>query len=571
MKIKTRLKINVWFSLVLTLLIILSLGWSFLAVYQAERNVRLVDQMERNVFERIVLRDDWILHREDRAIAQWNAKTKTLSGLFDSAFRAFTNKEDKDVLRNARDDFEATVGIFSGVIEKYKRKERAEQGKPDFTETESRLLGQVFLKAYSLNDNIRRLSEHLRKAEIAERNRLVALIVIFVFGGVIAMVFNSVLLNKIVAKEVASITEGMWIMGDGNLDYHIDVPGDDELSYLARASNDMAARLKQSYVSIDKMRQEIAERKRAEENFKTLTFHQQSLIAAIPDIIMEVDADKRYTWANGPGIEFFGDDVLGKEAALYFVRGQNTYDKVQPIFNGDEEIIYVESWQRRKDGQERLLAWWCRVLKDTQGNVTGALSSARDITESRISEEKIRESEDKFRYMFDNSMVGKSITFPDGRVNVNKAFSEMLGYSQDEINQGRWQDITHPDDVEMTQREINRILSGEKDSTRFIKRFVHMNGSVIWTDLSSSARRDKDGKPVYLLTTIINITDRKQAEEEILKLNINLEQRVAERTAELSAKTEELERINRVFVERELRMRELKTKIAELEKKLLRL
>jgi PAS domain S-box-containing protein len=244
-----------------------------------------------------------------------------------------------------------------------------------------------------------------------------------------------------VTKKVASLAEGMWIIGDGNLDHHIDVTGDDEIAYLARAINGMATRLKQSYVSMDELRLEIAERNRVEEDIKFLSSHQQSLITAIPDMIMEVDSNKRYTWANGPGIAFFGEDVIGRKADFYFVREQNIYDTVQPLFNGNEGVIYLESWQRRKDGQERLLAWWCRVLKDARGNVTGALSSARDVTENKL------------------------------------------------------------------------------------------------------------------------------AEEEIRRLNEELEERVALRTAELFTKTLELERINKIFVDRELRMRELKARIAELERK----
>ena len=311
---------------------------------------------------------------------------------------------------------------------------------------------------------------------------------------------------------------------------------------------------------------DITERKKSEENIKKLSLHQQALISAIPDIVMEVDINKVYTWANKPGMAFFGEDVIGKMADFYFVREQKIYDIVQPVFNGSEDVIYVESWQRRKDGEERLLAWWCHSVKDAQGNVTGALSSARDITEHELAEERLRESENKFKYMFDNSMVGKSITLPDGRINVNKALPELLGYSQEEMNQYRWQDISHPDDIALTQSAIDQMLTGRKESARFIKRYIHKNGSVVWTDISTSLRRDEDDKPLYFMTTIVDITERKKVEEEIHKLNAELEQRVAERTAELTAKTVELERINKVFVDRELRMRELKQRIAELEK-----
>jgi PAS domain S-box-containing protein len=145
------------------------------------------------------------------------------------------------------------------------------------------------------------------------------------------------------------------------------------------------------------LRQRIAEleaadteRRRTEEVLQALSSRYEAILTAVPDIIMEVDADKVYTWANQAGFEFFGEDVLGKEAAFYFEGEQDTYGMVQPLFNGDENVIYLESWQRRKDGEKRLLTWWCRVLKDANGNVTGALSTARDITQRKRAEEELR-------------------------------------------------------------------------------------------------------------------------------------------------------------------------------------
>lgn len=133
---------------------------------------------------------------------------------------------------------------------------------------------------------------------------------------------------------------------------------------------------------------DITVRKKTEENLHALLSRQKALLEAIPDIIMEVDSNKVYTWANQAGIQFFGEDVIGKEATYYFDGDQATYNVVQPLFNGSEDVIYIESWQRRKDGQKRLLAWWCKVIKDESGNVAGALSSARDVTERNQAEEE---------------------------------------------------------------------------------------------------------------------------------------------------------------------------------------
>jgi len=131
----------------------------------------------------------------------------------------------------------------------------------------------------------------------------------------------------------------------------------------------------------------ITQRKQAERELQILSSRNQAILEAIPDIITEVDTSKVYTWANQAGIEFFGEDVIGTEASFFFEGEQDTYDTVQPLFDGAEDVFYVESWQRRRDGEKRLLAWWCRVLKDASGNVTGALSSARDITDLLRAEE----------------------------------------------------------------------------------------------------------------------------------------------------------------------------------------
>ncbi len=137
---------------------------------------------------------------------------------------------------------------------------------------------------------------------------------------------------------------------------------------------------------------DITARKRAEEALRTLSARQEAILDTVPEILIEVDSNKVYTWANKPGMDFFGEEVIGKEAAFYFEGEQETYRIVQPLFQGSEDVIYLESYQRRRDGGKRLLAWYCRVRKDHNGQVTGALSSARDITERKQAEKQLEET-----------------------------------------------------------------------------------------------------------------------------------------------------------------------------------
>ncbi len=143
----------------------------------------------------------------------------------------------------------------------------------------------------------------------------------------------------------------------------------------------------------DGLELDITGRKCTEEALRALSARQEALLAAIPDIIMEVDENKRYRWANRAGREFFGDDVVGRDPQAYFVSELSEFHPFRPVFEGSDDVAYAECWHRRRDGQKRLLATWGRVLKSASGEVTGALFSSRDITDIRSLQEQFLQSQ----------------------------------------------------------------------------------------------------------------------------------------------------------------------------------
>lgn len=221
-----------------------------------------------------------------------------------------------------------------------------------------------------------------------------------------------------------------------------------------------------------------------------------------------------------------------------------------PITPGFEALVYkakrgiediYELTKIRKDGSRFPALVSVTALHDKENKIIGYLLIGTDNTARKLALKGQRESDEKFKYLFDHSPVGKSITLTTGEVQVNQAFCNMLGYSAKELKQGRWQDISPPEDVASTERAIAPLLAGVQLSTRFTKRYLHKDGSIIWADVSTALRRDAAGKPMYFMTSALDITELKRVEAEIRQLNAELEQRVAERTAKLEEANKELE------------------------------
>jgi two-component system cell cycle sensor histidine kinase/response regulator CckA len=264
---------------------------------------------------------------------------------------------------------------------------------------------------------------------------------------------------------------------------------------------------------------DITERKRAEEELTALTLRQQAILAAVPDIIMEVDNNKIYTWANKAGLDFFGNAVIGKEASYYFEGDQDSYNVVQPLFNGDKDIIYIESWQRRKDGEKRLLAWWCRVLKDRSGNVTGTLFSARDITEQRQVGDALRESEERMRAIVEGT---PHLFFYTQDVDANTTYvsptvEQITGYKTDIwIKRKDWF-ITAAEFNQVAKEKTQAHLRGEFTKEPVILEVCHANGSRILLEAYEYPIMQK-GKIVGLQGVAHDITERRQAEEALRQM-----------------------------------------------------
>lgn len=123
-----------------------------------------------------------------------------------------------------------------------------------------------------------------------------------------------------------------------------------------------------------------------------------------------------------------------------------------------------------------------------------------------------------FQNAFEFAAIGMALVSPEGKwLRVNRAICEITGYSEAELLERTFQDITHPDDLEADLENVRKMLAGEIKTYQMEKRYLHKNGSVVWILLSVSLVRTKSGEPLFFIGQIQDITRQKASEEKLAK------------------------------------------------------
>lgn len=265
------------------------------------------------------------------------------------------------------------------------------------------------------------------------------------------------------------------------------------------------------------------------------------------DAIFVKDLDGRYLVFNNAAARFVGkraEDVLGQDDHELFPKAQA--EMLMTISQRVIETGKVETNEEMLDtvaGPKIFLATK-GPLRTADDKVFGVFGISRDITGRKLAEDQLLQSERRFAATFEQAAVGIAHVAPDGRwLRVNSRLCAIVGYTAEELLARRFQDITHPDDLDKDLGQIGRMLAREIDTYRIEKRYIRKDGSLVWVNLTVALVCTADGQPDYFISVVEDISTRKAAEVELRQRNA------------------ELERFNRAATERELRMVELKGEI----------
>jgi diguanylate cyclase (GGDEF)-like protein/PAS domain S-box-containing protein len=217
--------------------------------------------------------------------------------------------------------------------------------------------------------------------------------------------------------------------------------------------------------------------------YQTLTGYDPAELRAFPSLIQLAPEEERAALTEQLSSRLIGGDVPHRyESALVTKDGRR---------------IQVETAVRRlaAEGNNRLLAL------------------VHDISERHRMEEAERESETRFRTLFEQAQAGMAFAGLDGHITtVNPAFCELVGFGDAELRKLSLIDITYPEDVPALQQAMFRMLAGQEGGTRNEMRYTRKDGEPVWVDVTTRLVRGPDTNPMYLQTVAVDIRDRKRAE-----------------------------------------------------------
>jgi diguanylate cyclase (GGDEF)-like protein/PAS domain S-box-containing protein len=270
---------------------------------------------------------------------------------------------------------------------------------------------------------------------------------------------------------------------------------------------------------------DITERKRVEEALEESKKTIERYLNIVAEIIISLDNLGNITMINESGHQLLGynrDELIGRNWLSTCIPDEmisdvkNVFEK---IISGDVgNVTNFENVVKTKSGEIRTIFWRNTILRDSNGNVTGTISSGEDITERKKAEDLLHMERERLANILEGTNAGTwEWNIQTKKTVYNERWAEIIGYTLAEISpvsEGTWERFTHPDDIEKSNEQLRRVFSREINYYDVECRMRHKNGSWVWVqDRGKVMSWTFDGKPLWMSGTHTDITERKLSEE----------------------------------------------------------
>jgi len=511
---------------------------------EAEVNRQAVRKISNSTAELNSLATEYIFYHTERPKQQFLQLHDLTTRLISDT--RFHDKEQQRLYDSIRNNTESIRDFFLKLVSNHDsfgyEKEHAV-----LRDAEERLAGQIIVKSRQVAADVSRM-ERLMEADLtAAATRTAALLFYVIATAALSLTLFLLLTARSVTVKLEALRKGTEIVASGDLGYRIGIAEGDEIGDVSRSFDHMTEQLRATTVSRDELSREVKERRSAQEELRAQREWLRITINSIGDAVLATDAEGRVIFMNPIGAALTGwepEEAEGKPVqSILRIFNEQTGEKAEDIVSlvlndGKRVALANHTALRARDGREIPIEDSAAPIRDSVGSVIGVVVVFHDVSEKRRAEEALRESEERHRSIFENSLDGIILSFPHGQIlAANPSACRMHGYTEEEMRLLGREGITDQSDPRLFQQLEERSRTGRwrgeithirKDRTRFP------------CETSTAVFRDKQGREASVVI-IRDITDRKQAEEALRKAHDEMELRVRERTAELERKNKELQ------------------------------
>jgi len=262
---------------------------------------------------------------------------------------------------------------------------------------------------------------------------------------------------------------------------------------------------------------DITARKRVEHLLQEQYLELENLYHSLPIGLCVIDRQFRFLKINDRLAAINGRSAVEHLGRSVYEMVPDVANSLEPlyrqVFNTGEAVCNIELTRISRttpvDKRNYLASY--HPLKAQDGHVYGLCSVVVDITERKIAEQAMMESEERFRSAMQYSGIGMAIVSSAGRfLEVNPLLCGILGYTREAMMAMSFQSITHPEDLAEDLANLGRVLKGEIETYQMEKRYLHQSGHYVWAQLNVSVIWHQDHKSCDFVAQIQDITSRKQ-------------------------------------------------------------
>ena len=290
-----------------------------------------------------------------------------------------------------------------------------------------------------------------------------------------------------------------------------------EMAGILQQQNSLLNRVEEVLAENQRLRTEYLELTEREERFRQIAENVREVffvISAKTDEILYISPTYEKIW--GRSCQSLYEDP---QSWLFAIHPEDSFKALATIETQFRTGDDFEEEYRIIRPDETIC--WVRVrafpVRDVMGKVNRFVGIAEDITKRREAEEALKKSEEQFRLTFEMAPIGMAISTLKGKFQrVNQALCDSLGYSESELLEVSFAEIGHPEDWEIHRNLEQKLIEGKETDFQIEKRFVAKDGRIVDTLLKVLVVRDADGKPLHFNNQIVDITERKSMEKQLL-------------------------------------------------------